>query len=522
MSAVLHRLTIIPIQAWRQPLLHLALVVAALLWMYQGTLLAMIGIWNRSETFAHCFLVLPISLWLAWRERQSLRLLVPAPQPWVLLPMLGAASVWLLGEMASVNAATQFALVALLVLSVPLVLGLPPARRLAFPLAFLFFMVPFGEFLMPMMMDRTADFTVLALQMSGIPVYREGLHFVIPSGNWSVVEACSGVRYLIASFMVGSLFAYLNYSSTRRRLIFCAVSLIVPLVANWIRAYLIVMLGHLSGNTLAVGVDHLIYGWVFFGIVIMVMFMIGARWSEPPAVVQQAPAGPAAPGAWGNVQGSVGVVALALLVLAAPHALNWRLSAAAGSGSAPAFVLAPLPGPQADIGLLPFEPIFENPSSTSIRRYAMGDASVLVHVAYYRQQRYGGKMVSSQNSLLASNDPQWQLGSATTAMHAIGGERVAWRAAEIVQSATAPRDGARRRLDVRQIFWIDGKLSASNARAVAYGVLGKLLGRGDEGAVITVFTEGPVARETGAVLDLFLRQHFAAMESQLAAYRDRH
>ena len=53
-------------------------------------------------------------------------------------------------------------------------------------------------------------------------MYREGLQFVIPSGNWSVVEACSGVRYLIASVMVGTLFAYLNYSTMRRRLIFVA------------------------------------------------------------------------------------------------------------------------------------------------------------------------------------------------------------------------------------------------------------------------------------------------------------
>ena len=132
----------------------------------------------------------------------------------------------------------------------------------------------------------TADFTVAALRASGIPVYREGLQFVIPSGSWSVVEACSGIRYLMASFMVGSLFAYLNYRSWRRRLAFVAVSLVVPIVANWLRAYMIVMLGHLSGNTLAVGVDHLIYGWVFFGIVIMAMFMVGARWSEPDAQPQ--------------------------------------------------------------------------------------------------------------------------------------------------------------------------------------------------------------------------------------------
>ena len=65
------------------------------------------------------------------------------------------------------------------------------------------FAVPVGEFLLPVFMEWTADFTVLALRLSGIPVYREGLQFVIPSGNWSVVEACSGIRYLIASLMVG-------------------------------------------------------------------------------------------------------------------------------------------------------------------------------------------------------------------------------------------------------------------------------------------------------------------------------
>ena len=86
----------------------------------------------------------------------------------------------------------------------------------------------------------------------------------------------------MASFMVGCLFAYLNYASWRRRLIFALVSLAVPIVANWLRAYMIVMLGHYSGNQLAVGADHLVYGWVFFGIVITVVFMVGARWSDPP------------------------------------------------------------------------------------------------------------------------------------------------------------------------------------------------------------------------------------------------
>src|SRR5438552_85220 len=112
-----------------------------------------------------------------------------------------------------------------------------------------------GEALIPPLMEWTADFTVAALQLSGIPVFREGLFFTIPSGNWSVVEGCSGVRYLIASFTVGVLFAYLSYRRAWKRLLFAAMSIIVPIIANGMRAYLIVMIAHLSNNQLAHGVD---------------------------------------------------------------------------------------------------------------------------------------------------------------------------------------------------------------------------------------------------------------------------
>ena len=62
-----------------------------------------------------------------------------------------------------------------------------------------------------------------------------------------------------------------------------AASIVVPIVANWLRAYLIVMLGHLSGNKIATGVDHFIYGWVFFGVVIGLLFWVGAFFREDHA-----------------------------------------------------------------------------------------------------------------------------------------------------------------------------------------------------------------------------------------------
>ena len=149
-----------------------------------------------------------------------------------------------------------------------------------FPLGFLFLMVPFGEDFVPFLMEYTASFVVMMLRLTGISVYREGLHFTLTSGNWSVVEACSGIRYLIASITLGLVYAYLNYASVLKRFVFILASILVPILANGLRAYMIVMIGHLSAMKLATGVDHIIYGWLFFGLVMLLLFYIGSFWRD--------------------------------------------------------------------------------------------------------------------------------------------------------------------------------------------------------------------------------------------------
>ena len=521
MSAILNTGSVRLRQPWTAPLLALGVVIASLCGLYWETLVAMVTIWNRSETFAHAFLVLPISLWLVWRERQSLQGVTPRSEPWMLVPMAVMALLWWLGNAVSVNAVTQFAFVALLVLAIPATLGVPLARRIAFPLVFLFFMVPVGDFMLPRLMEWTADFTIGALQLTGIPVYREGLQFVIPSGSWSVVEACSGVRYMIASFMVGSLYAYLNYVSTKRRLIFCVVSLVVPLVANWLRAYMIVMIGHLSGNTLAVGVDHLIYGWVFFGIVIMLMFMIGARWADP----WQAPAGPMAFGARpaGFVESAGrqwGVVATAVLLLAAPHGVNHQQEKATTQSVLPLTLpvfkaAATVPS---SIGL---EPSFHNPTSLASQSYAVGNASVTVHVAYYRQQRPGSKLVTSVNQLVSADDVTWLRLAGQTRDVTVAGRHMGWRVTELMKGSAAVT-GERQRVEVRQIYWVGGHYTASDTQATLQTLKAQVLGRGDDGAMITIFTAGGDPKETAERLDVFTATHLAAIEAQLVAYRAAH
>src|SRR5678816_1574240 len=230
-----------------------SLVVASISIVLWPTTRSMVEIWKHSSAYGHCYLVIPVAVWMAWRESSALAS-VPLSPFWLGLVVIAAIGfVWLLGELASVAVVTQFAAIGLVVATVLTVFGRTWARQLAFPLGFLFFAVPFGEGLLPILMEWTADVTVGALRVTGIPVYREGNYFVLPSGAWSVVEACSGVRYLIAAFMVGCIFAWLHYRTSIKRVVFVCLALAVALVSNWLRAYAIVLMGHLSNNRIGTG-----------------------------------------------------------------------------------------------------------------------------------------------------------------------------------------------------------------------------------------------------------------------------
>ena len=487
------------VTAWRIALPAITFALLATLAVYFSTGTSIVRTWARSATFAHGFVVVPIVLWLVWRARAQLTTIKPSPSWWLLGPLAAAGFCWLLGEVGSVNAVSQLALVAMLVLAVPVVLGTAVARNLAFPLGFLCFAIPIGEFMMPQLMEWTADFVVLGLEAAGIPVYREGLQFAIPSGTWSVVEACSGMRYLIASLMVGTLYAYLSYRSLKRRAVFIAFSVLVPVLANWIRAYAVVMIGHFSGNALARGVDHLIYGWLFFGVVMTFMLWVGARWREDDRAPQTQRVQSAAP----CERAAAAQLWIAVAALAVVTGM-WRI----GYWAIERGDVAPRPELQSlgtfggwhgmTGGLTDWRPHFINPSAEVHERFRYQDLRVGLYLGYYRNQSEGRELVSSENVLVRSDEPTWTRVASGSRPIDLVGERVIARTAEL-----RARDGER--LVLWQWNWINGRLTASDHWTKAYTAFARLLGQGDDSAVVIVYTLKNQPGGAEAALEAFLR-----------------
>ncbi len=514
-------------EAWRLPFAVTLGLLLLLLLGYRGTAAAMVEIWIRSETFTHAFVVPPIVAWLIWRKRGELAPLQPKPLPWVLLPMAGLALLWWLGDLVNVAAATQLALTAMLVASVPLVLGWQVTRVLAFPLAFTFFAVPIGEFMTPTLMHWTAEALVAGLRFTGIPVYQEGQQLVIPSGRWAVVAACSGVRYLMATFMVGSLFAYLNYSSTRKRLIFVGISIVLPILANWVRAYIIVMLGHLSNNEIATGVDHLVYGWVFFGVVILALFFIGARWADADdsalataTAVQQA-SQRADPGvaAWRPMA----MAALALLVVAWPARSQLRSAPAASSAAlqlALPTTLGSWQGTPLPAGA--WEPFFPSASARPAMVYRGPQGQqVRVHLAYHRGQSGDVKLVSSANRFIEGGDERWHVLAEGSASTLIDGRNVRWRQATLLRADVDERSSSQReRLTVWRLYWLGGPLAHGDVQAKLLQAWQAVRGQPDDGAAIHLVSSQVDDAAAQAQLAAFVSENFAMLERSLAQARD--
>ena len=488
---------------FRQTAVLLLGVFAWVTGWYWDTAAEMAGIWWRSDTFAHGLVVLPIFAWLVWSKRERLSLVKHEPSPLMLVVILGAGLAWLLSELSSASAPSHFSLAVILTASFVGVLGLRIGRILAFPLLFVFFGVPIGEFLLPILMHHTADFTVHALRLTGIPVYQENLFFVVPNGRWSVVEACSGLRYLVASLMVGSLYAYLNYVSLKRRMWFMVVAFVVPIVANWVRAYITVMVGYHFGSEFVEGFIHIVYGWVFFGIVIGLMFWIGSRWHEAAPPVTAADdadiAEPAGKRSW------LGLAAIVLVIPVFPIALS-GLQVPVDSFS------VSLTAPQAKPGWailedaeFPYRPSFKGQRGEVFQRYRKDSGEALgLYIAYYAEQRKGAELVMHGNSLEGRQASGWIRTSAGKERLSIG----------TVTNATLHRGG--RRLSLWSWYFINGRVVTNDFVAKGVLALNRVTGRKDDSAVLVLVVPADEGTAPGKeVAEDFIRDYMGTVEGML-------
>jgi exosortase A len=396
---------------WRTHLVALALACGFILALFIRDAAAMAGIWWSSSTFNHCLLIVPIIFWLVAQRRGELSRLVPAAWwPGLLLTGAGALG-WLLGEAGGIAFSRHLGLVFMLQGAVIACLGRHVARGLAFPLFYALFLVPLGEELVPAMQTLTAQMTSGLLGVTGVPAHLEGIFITTPTGYFEVAEACAGVKFLIAMAAFGALVANVCFRSWPRRIAFMTVSILVPILANGVRAWGTIFVAHRTGSTdFAASFDHVVYGGLFFAIVIALILAIGWRffdrgvndpWFDPKELQPEAPRGARLSH----------VAAILLLIVALPVA--WAtLVTAAGARAVPADIAMPdVPGwqrvPQGEGR--PWLPHFAGADQVRIAHYRDGQGRVVdLAVAVFASQGEGRELVGyGQGAVTREGDWAW-------------------------------------------------------------------------------------------------------------------
>lgn len=271
---------------WREGLIRLGLVWAGLIALFWRDWAAMAHQWWDSSTYNHILMVPAILGWLVAQRLPDLFRLPVGLWRGGLWIMGGALLFWALGALAGVAQITQIGAVAMLAAAVPLMLGARAALGLLFPLAYMGFLVPFGDEAIPLLQTITARITIALVHISGIRAQIDGVFIATPAGLFEVAEACSGVKFLVAMIAFGVLAAHVCFVSWRRRAAFMALCILAPILANGVRAWGTVYVAQFYGAAVAGGVDHIIYGWFFFAAVIAGVIALGWRFFDRPAGAQ--------------------------------------------------------------------------------------------------------------------------------------------------------------------------------------------------------------------------------------------
>ena len=273
------------------PRLLLFVVGAELIVLYAPTVGWLIDRWTMSVWHnAHGFLIPPVVAFFAWQELKPVRG----------LPRTGSATGFLflvpalLMHALDMGVHSQILSAASIVVALPglslLFLGVQRTKAIAFPLAFMAFMLP-----IPLMITERLHLTLrqiatwataTAVPWLGIDVFSEGTSLHLAGGTLEVSDACSGFSTLYASVAVAALAAY-SCNNWRRRITTLLAAVPLAIAANALRVILLAVLAHTQGFWIIDTWVHPASGVLTFAIALPIILWLGAPAPKVPALSQQ-------------------------------------------------------------------------------------------------------------------------------------------------------------------------------------------------------------------------------------------
>lgn len=268
--------------------LQIGFVIALAFVVFLPILRFMVLHWSVVDDYSHGFLVGPLALYFAWERRPKLRR-TPIESSWLgVIPLAMGTLSLAIGRLGVELMTMRAAFILTLIGLVLLILGRKMFRVLAFPLFFLFLMVPLPQSLVnvitfPLQLIA-ADVAVNSLHLLSIPALREGNIIHLAHTQLFVAEACSGLRSLMALGTLAVVFAYFFRKDNLERAVILLSAIPIAIMVNAFRVALTGYLTHTFGESAAEGVIHQTEGFFTFGLAFAVLLLeaslLAALWPK--------------------------------------------------------------------------------------------------------------------------------------------------------------------------------------------------------------------------------------------------
>lgn len=233
--------------------------------------------WMNDPNYSHGLLVPIISGYFVWQQREKLENLDIKPATSGIVLVAFSLLVLFAGVAAQEYFSKRASFVFLLAGITLFLLGWQWFKSLALPVGFLFFMIPlpyivYDAMAFPLKLF-VAKFSVIALKLMGVVVWREGNIIMFPQTTLEVADACSGLRSLMSLLALGVALAVLSQNKMSRRIVLVVLTIPIAILTNMIRVIGTGFLAQYYGAAAAEGFFHEFAGMGVFILAMVLLFV---------------------------------------------------------------------------------------------------------------------------------------------------------------------------------------------------------------------------------------------------------
>lgn len=246
-----------------------ALTFLLVLVFFGSTWMKLFDIWTVWDgSMSHGLPLFLLFLYFIFKLEPSYSLAPISQKTLIYIGLFLSLITWYIATTIKFKVVEQIALIPILFFSLAATVSLAWAWRQRVMIGLLIYIIPIWEHLIPGLVSLASYAVGILVSVSHIPVLIDGNSFHIPSGTIVVADGCSGLRYLVISLALAHLISFLNGYKEKALFISYIIAVAIGLIANWMRIFILIIIGHESEMRSSLMADHEMFGWILFGVFI--------------------------------------------------------------------------------------------------------------------------------------------------------------------------------------------------------------------------------------------------------------